>query len=66
MKKHKIRVEEAYQQGATKEAMEFILNNDIEILEKDNQAVPNWIYYVSFVNVLLAVIFCVWGLLQIF
>lgn len=66
MKKHKTRVEEAYQQGATKEVMESILNDDLEILEEDHQAAPKWLYYISFVNVLLAVIFCVWGVFQIF
>lgn len=66
MRKHKTRVEEAHQQGATKEAMESILNDDVEILEEEYQAVPNWLYYISIVNFLLAVIFCVWGVFQIF
>lgn len=61
MKKHKTRVEEAYQQGATEEEMETILNDDVEILEKDRQAVPKLLYVITFVNVVLAIIFCVIG-----
>ena len=61
MKKHKTRVEEAYQQGTTEEEMEIILNDDVEILEKDRQAVPRWLYVISFVNVVLATVFCMIG-----
>ena len=61
MKKHKTRVEEVYQQGATEEEMETILNDDVEILEKNRQAVPKWLYVITFVNVVLAIIFCVIG-----
>lgn len=61
MNKHKTRVEEAYQQGATEEEMETILNDDVEILEKDCQAVPKLLYVITFVNVVLAIIFCVIG-----
>lgn len=61
MKKYKARVEEAYQQGATEEEIEIILNDNVEILEKDRQAVPKWLYVITFVNVVLAIIFCVIG-----
>lgn len=62
MKKHKARVEEAYEQGATEEEMEIILNDDVEISEKDRQAVPKWLYVITIVNVVLAFIFCVTGI----
>ncbi|WP_342442443.1 hypothetical protein MHB65_03050 [Lysinibacillus sp. FSL K6-0075] len=62
IKKHKARVEEAYQQGATVEEREFILNDDIKISEKDNQVVPKWLYVINLVTVMLAIIFLVAGL----
>lgn len=40
MRKLKVRVEEMEQRGATKEEIEKVLNEDINITEKDNQAVP--------------------------
>ena len=59
-------MEEEHLKGATEEEMESILNGDVEILEKDLQAVPRWLYFISFVNVLLSVVFCIWSLVQIF
>lgn len=61
MKKYKARVKEAYHQGASEKEMEIILNGNVEISDKDNQAAPKWLYVINLASVSLAIIFCIIG-----
>jgi len=63
MRKLKVRVEEMEQQGATEEEIKKILNEDVEITEKDKQAAPTWLYIINLANIVLGLILLITGII---
>ena len=66
MNKFKSTIDMLEQQGATPEEIEKAFQEEIVITEQDRQAVPIWIYYISFSHVLIGAILSGTGILFLF
>lgn len=64
MKKFKARVEEAHEQGATDEEIDWILKEEeIEIAEEDEQVVPQWMYIIGLISLVISIILLITGVI---
>ncbi|ARK22252.1 hypothetical protein [Sporosarcina ureae] len=66
MDKFKSTIDMLKQQGATPEEIEKAFQEEIVITEQDRQAVPIWIYYISFSHVLIGAVLSGTGILFLF